>query len=274
MNRLRFMVVCTLGITSSFLFAQQPYSNSSRADGDGVAQAPEQLRRVAPPALDMTPEQLELRADSLRAQKAFADALDYYREAIKKHPTAVLYNKAGMSQLLMLRYDDAKKDFERATKMDSTYPDAFNNLGVAYYGKHNYKKAIKYYEQALKINEESASFHSNLGTAFFSKKEFDKAVREYMRALEIDPEVFERQSKNGLSARMASIEDRAYYSYVVAKTFASRGDADHCLLYLKKAIEEGYPVTTKFYGDPEFEKVKQDPRIVGLLNAKPTPLPN
>src|SRR5438067_5443583 len=272
MNRFRFM--CAFALISSLALAQQPYSSSPRTDGDGVAQAPEQLRRVAPPAADMTPEQLELRADSLRAQKAFADALDYYREAIKKHPTAVLYNKAGMSQLLMLRYDDAKKDFERATKMDSTYPDALNNLGVAYYGKHNYKKAIKYYEQALKINEESASFHSNLGTAFFSKKEFDKAVREYMRALEIDPEVFERQSKNGLSARMASIEDRAYYSYVVAKTFASRGDADHCLLYLKKAIEEGYPVTTKISADPEFDKVKTDPRIVSLLSTKPTPLPN
>jgi tetratricopeptide (TPR) repeat protein len=137
------MVVCTLSISSLALAQQSNNSNVSGTDGDGVAQAPEQLRRVAPPAPDMTPEQLELRADSLRAQKAFADALDYYREAMKKKVSAVLYNKAGMSELLMLRYDDAKKDFERATKMDASYADAFNNLGVAYYGQHNYRKSVK-----------------------------------------------------------------------------------------------------------------------------------
>ena len=56
--------------------------------------------------------------------------------------------------------------------------------------------------------------------------------------------------------------------------FASRGDADRCLLYLKKAIEEGYPVASSFYSDADFEKVKSDPRIISLVTAKPNPLPN
>jgi tetratricopeptide (TPR) repeat protein len=273
MNRLRFMVVCTLSITSLAL-AQQNNSNVSRMDGDGVATAPEQLRRVAPPAADLSAEMLETRADILRAQKAFADSLDYYHEAMKKKPTAVLYNKAGIAELQMLRYDEAKKDFERATKLDHTYAEPFNNLGVVYYIKRNYRKAVKYYEQAIKQDPETGSFHSNLGTALFSRKEFDRATQEYMRALELDPEIFERHSNAGVSAHMSSPEDRAHYSYVVAKMFASRGDTDHCLLYLKKAIEEGYPVASKFYADSEFDKVKKDPRIVSLVSSKPTPLPN
>lgn len=241
---------------------------------DGVVTAPEQLRRVAPPPIDLSPPQLEQRADELRAQKAFADALDYYHEAIKKKPSAGLFNKAGIAELQMLRYDEAKKDFDRAAKLDSSYAEAYNNLGVVYYIKRNYRKAIKYYGEAIKHDGSSASFHSNLGTALFSRKEFDKATQEYMRALELDPGVFERHSNAGISAHMSSPQDRAHYSYVVAKMFASRGDAEHCLLYLKKAMEEGYPVLTKFYNDAEFEKVKKDPSILGLLSSKQVPLPN
>ena len=274
MNRLLFLVIFIASTLSSVVSAQQPGYNSGSAGESSVVTTPEQLRRVAPPATDLTPQQLEDQADSLRAQKAFADSLDYYREAIKKKPSAALYNKAGIAELLLLRYDDAKKDFERSIKAEPSYAEAYNNLGVAYYSKHNLKKAIKYYSEAIKHRDESASFHSNLGTALFSRKEFDKASQQYTRALELDPDIFERQSRTGISMQLSSPQDRAHYSYVVAKMFAARGDTEHCLLYLKKAMEEGYPVASKFNHEAEFEKVKKDPRIIGLLNSPPVSLPN
>ena len=256
-------------------FAQSPSVYSAKPkDNNGTVTAPEQLRRALPPAVDLTPAQLEARGDELRAEKSYADALDYYHEAIKRKASSAVYNKAGIAELQMLRYEEAKKDFERAAKLNSANAEAYNNLGVVYYIKRNYRKAIKYYGEAIKRDETSASFHSNLGTALFSRKEFDKATQEYMRALQIDPDVFERHSNAGVAAHMSSPQDRAHYSYVVAKMFASRGDADRCLLYLKKAIEEGYPVASTFYNDAEFAKVKSDPRIISLLRAKANPLPN
>ncbi len=273
----RVALICSATIVSSLIWAQESGSKTwSRlpATQDGAVTAPEQLRRVAPPAIDLNTAQLEERADELRAEKAYADALDYYHEAIKKKPSAALYNKIGIAELQMLRYNEAKKDFERSTQIDSSYADAYNNLGVVYYIKRNYRKAIKYYGEAIQRNDQSSSFHSNMGTALFSRKQFDKATQEYMRALELDPEVFERHSNAGISAHMSSPEDRAHYSYVIAKMFATRGDTEHCLLYLKKAMEEGYPVASKFYNDTEFEKVRKDPRIIGLLTSKQIPLPN
>src|SRR5205085_2220624 len=273
MSRLRLILIGLSLATSAF--AQSPSVYSAKPnDNNGTVTAPEQLRRALPPAVDLTPAQLEARGDELRAEKSYADALDYYHEAIKRKASSGLYNKAGIAELLMLRYEEAKKDFERAAKMSSSNAEAYNNLGVVYYIKRNYRKAIKYYGEAIKRDDNSASFHSNLGTALFSRKEFDKATQEYMRALQIDPDVFERHSNAGVSAHMSSPQDRAHYSYVVAKMFASRGDADRCLLYLKKAIEEGYPVASSFYSDADFEKVKSDPRIISLVTAKPNPLPN
>lgn len=244
-------------------------------DGSTVITTPSQLRRIEPPPQLATEQQLEQTADILRAEKFYADAVDYYQAARRKSSSpAVLYNKEGIAELLFVHLRDAKHDFEHAIKADPSYPEATNNLGVLYYNLHNYGKAIKYYRKAIKLNPDSASFHSNLGTAYFSKKEYELASHEYAAALSLDPEIFDRHSQTGISAQVASLEDRARYSYIIARMFAARGDADHCLLYLKKAMEEGYKVEVNFQKDREFSSFRKDPRFIALLQHSPDPLPN
>ena len=243
--------------------------------GDNSATTPEQLRRAGPPPQNATAAELERLGDNLRFQKAYADALDYYRAAIKRGPdSAILHNKAGMAELQMLRYQEARKEFQRSTKMDPKYADAFNNTGVIFYIERNYGKAIRNYKKALEVTETSASFHSNLGTAYFARKDYDKATREYMRALQLDPEIFERKSREGISARMASPEDRARYHYVIAKMYASQHEMDKCLLYLRKAMEENYAGLDGVYTESEFAGLRKDPRFAEMMSRRPPPLPN
>ncbi len=242
------------------------------AAGDTVT-APSQLRQVAPPEATLSAEELEVRADALRNQKAYADALDYYRAAIAKQPTSARYNKAGIAQLQMMRYDDARKSFQRAVKLDKNNAEARNNLGVIYYIGQSYRKAIKEYKKAIALKPNAASFHSNLGTAEFSRKQYEKASEAYLKALEIDPDVFERRSNAGVQMHMASPADRAGYHYTIAKMFATRGDADRCLLYLRKAMEEGYPEIGKVYKEEAFTGVRQDPRFTALMEQKPLAIP-
>jgi tetratricopeptide (TPR) repeat protein len=245
-----------------------------------AAQAPlEQLQvmppvpRVGPPPSDWSVAQLEKEGDRLRADKAYLDALDYYEAAIAKHPTSVLHNKAGVTELQLQRFHEAEKAFQRAIKADKRYPDAHNNLGVIYYLSKKYGKAIKEYDKALKLMETSASFHSNLGTAYFSKKEFEKATLEYSRALQLDPDIFERTSHTGVAAQMSSPEDRAHYDYVVAKMYARLGITERSLLYLRKAMEEGYKEIGRVYRDNEFAGLRKDPRFAELMAARPAAIP-
>ena len=58
-----------------------------------------EIHRAGAPPPDASPEQLETRGDELRAQKALADSIDYYGAAIRKQPTAPLYNKIGIAEL-------------------------------------------------------------------------------------------------------------------------------------------------------------------------------
>lgn len=234
----------------------------------GTAIVPQQIRKAEPPSPTASAQELEDSADDLRGEKAFADALDYYHAAMAKADTAILHNKVGITYLEMLRYDAAKREFERATKMDKNYPEPYNNLGVIEYIHKNYGRAAKRYEQAIKLRDDSASFHSNLGTAYFAQKQYEKATVEYSKALAIDPDIFERKSRGGVSLQLASAEDRAKYEYVIAKMYAVMGNSDRSLIYLRKAIEDGYHSIDDVYKDHEFTTMRKDPRFVDLMASR------
>lgn len=219
-----------------------------------------------------TPEQLEQRGDELRETKNYLDAIDYYDAAIKKHPTAILQNKVGMTYLSMGNLEKAQKCMQKSIKLDKDYAEAFNNLGVVFYLRKKYGQAEKNYTKALAIRE-SASFHSNLGTVFVEKKEFDKGMSEYAKAFAMDPDIFERSSRSGVSARMSSPEDRARFFYFLAKLYASKGENEKSLLYLKKSMEEGFAEIDNVYKDAEFATLRKDQRFTELMAQRPTAIP-
>src|SRR5215813_8197727 len=162
-----------------------------------VQVGPPPIRRADPPAPSASAQELEGLGDQFRSDKNFLDAIDYYAAAARKAPSASLLNKMGICNLLLQRYREARKDFNKAIKVDAAHADAYNNLGVVYYEERDYGRAIKNYQKAVSLNGEAASYHSNLGAAYFSKKQFDKASASYSKALELDPDVFERISRAG-----------------------------------------------------------------------------
>jgi tetratricopeptide (TPR) repeat protein len=235
-------------------------------------------RRIEPPPPDAAVQDLDERGDQLRAEKAYLDAIDYFQAALKKLPpkdarAAVEYNKIGITQLRLARYYDARKNFERAVKINPKYAFAFNNLAVANYLDKKYGRAVKYYRRAIEMDPDNASFHNNLGSAYFAKKDLDKAVAEYGRALQLDPDIFERRSDMGIVAQTSSPEDRAHFSYVLAKMYAQQGHADRALLYLRRAMEEGYKDIKNVYQDEEFAKLRKDERFISLMAQPPMAIP-
>lgn len=239
-----------------------------------VSVTPPPIQKIERPPADANPAELEQRGDQLRGEKAYLDALDYYEAALKKLPkgpaAAMVLNKVGITQFQMQRYKDSKKSYEKAIKNDKTYANAYNNLGVVYYRDKRYGRAIKYYRKAIVLDETNASFHNNVAAAFFADKKMDKAVPEYQRALELDPDIFERRSTSGIVAQIAP-EDRAHYSYLLAKMYAQTGQFDRALLYLRRAIEEGYKNVDNALHDSEFAQLRKDPRFNELMTVQRPP---
>jgi tetratricopeptide (TPR) repeat protein len=239
-------------------------------NSEQVEVGPPPLHRIEPPAAGASARELETVADELQADKNYLDAIDYYEAALKKDPSnVILMNKVGMSQLLLRRYKDARKNFDRAIKLDKNYANAYANMAVVCYQEGSYAKSIRYYDKAIQLDGAQAVFYNNRAASLFAKKQFEKATADYNKALQLDPDILERASRGaGVQAKLPSPGDIAHYDYVIAKLFARNGSADRSLHYLKKAMEEGYSHIKDVYKDSEFSAVRKDPRFAELMAAK------
>jgi len=232
-----------------------------------AAVVPQSPRAIAEKNTTLTDE---VRGDIMMARKMYRDAIDFYRPTADK--SAVMANKTGIAYHQLGELDNAKKYYERAIKLNRSYPEAFNNLGTVHYAKKSYGNAIKSYEKALALTPEAAPVWTNLGTAYFARKKYPEALRAYQYALQLDPEVFERRGSNGVMLQERSVEEKAMFYYTLAKSYAQAGDEERMLRYVRFALENGFKERKRFLEEPEFAAFKENVHLKELLAAEQTVL--
>ena len=229
------------------------------------------LRASIPPSAIPRPNiSPELRGDIYMARKMYREAIDMYRQA--PADSAVVSNKVGIAFHQLLLLDLAKKNYERAIKLDPKYPEAINNLGTIYYAQKSYRRSITYYKRALRVSSPTASIYANLGAAYFARKNYKVASEYYEQALKLDPEVFEHHGTFGTLMQERTIEERAMFHLYLAKMYAKSGANERALIYLRKALEEGVKDRDKIPDMPEFSLLKTNADFKQLLAENPKPL--
>ncbi len=231
---------------------------------------PDLRASVPPPALPRPNISPELRGDIYMARKMYREAIDMYRQG--SPDSAAITNKIGIAFHQLLLLDLAKKNYERAVKLDPKYPEAINNLGTIYYAQKSYRRSIGYYKRALRCSSPTASIYANLGAAYFARKNYKVASEYYEQALKLDPEVFEHHGNFGTLMQERTIEERAMFHLYLAKMYAKSGANDRALIYLRKALEEGVKERNKIPDMPEFSLLKMNADFKQLLADNPKPL--
>jgi tetratricopeptide (TPR) repeat protein len=251
------MVSSLLFVTSlCFQIQGTPAGYHPSPDVKQTAPSTESARNVTP----------EMRGDIFMARKMYREALETYKTG--PADSAVIANKIGIAYHQLLDLEDARRNYERAVKLRPDYAEAINNLGTVYYARKSYRRAIAQYKKALRITPDSASILSNLGTAYFARKNYDLAYGTYQQALALDPDVFEHRSSMGILLQERTVEERAKFHYYLARTYAKKGDVEHTLIYVRKALEEGFKETNKFKQDPEFAIVRDNPEFQQIISAE------
>jgi tetratricopeptide (TPR) repeat protein len=221
---------------------------------------------------DLTDEQM---ADLYMARKQYREATQLYKKLADQNPQNPVYlNKLGIALHQQTALGQALKYYERAVKADPTYADAQNNIGTIWYQRKKYGKAIKAYRKAIEIRGDMPVLYSNLAYAYFSDKKYQEAITAFRQALVIDPQFFERaSSKSGSVLQDRTVGDRGRFYFLLAKSYAESGNVERCLIYLRKAKDEGYKELNAVKTDPSFAAVLKDPAIQEVLAPKPADNP-
>ena len=222
------------------------------------------------PAKPVSPEE---RADIFMARKAYADAIDYYRRALKRDAAnAGIWNKLGIAYQLQMDYRDARKSYKESTHKQADFAEPWNNLGTTYYLQGKYRRSVKYYTHAVELGPGAASFHLNLGAAYSQMKKFPEAIQQYRQALKIDPNVLTEHSSTAavVQARGADVE----FYFCLAKAFASLARPDDSVRFLRRALEDGFKDFKRLDDDPDFQKISKYPAYVELRKNLPVAIPD
>ena len=214
-------------------------------------------------AQSLTPSE---RGDIYMARKMYREAIETYMQA---PASAVLLNKIGIAYHQLADLDNAGKYYQRAVKMDPNFVDAVNNLGTVYYSKKSYRRAIAEFRKVLNVKPEAASTWANLANAYFERKQYELSTDALQKALELDPNVLESHSSVGSLVQDRNVADRAEYHYYLAKSLAKKGQNADALIYIRKALEEGFKERQKFQEEPDFAGLRDDPEFKQLMAVEP-----
>jgi tetratricopeptide (TPR) repeat protein len=204
-------------------------------------------------------------------RKQYREAEELFHQLTIQQPkNAVYWNELGITFHSQSELSPALKCYQKSSKLDSHYADAFNNIGTIYYEQKKYAKAIRAYRKAIAIREDFSAFYLNLGYAYFGQKQYEESIAAFRKAVQIDPQAFEmNKSRVGTVIQDRSLStDRGRFYFLLAKSFAEAGDVDRCILYLKKAHDEGFQDLNSMKTDPSFAAVLKNPDVQEILAPK------
>jgi tetratricopeptide (TPR) repeat protein len=228
---------------------------------------------AASPSTDvpLTPRQnAETHADILGAQKDYLAAAHAYEDILRDDPrNARVLNKTGVAYQTLGDSMLAERYYKKALSVDKKFATALNNLGTIEYTSERYGRAIKYYRKALDVDPKRSTVLSNLGYAYAGNHQFAKALDAFGKALALDPDIFTRHGGNGPLIEQRTAADPGLLFFLLAKSFAKIGDAEHTVQYLKLARDDGYKNFAAAATDIDFKPVIQNPRVREALQLPP-----
>ncbi len=159
-------------------------------------------------------------------QRGYLDeAGSAFQQAFRDDPSSAeaLYG-IGSVYLSQNKNDAARETFERAVKLQGTYPgtlpDSWNNLGVIATREGRIDDSITSFEQALRANSHHLAALDNLGNAYRLEKRWDEARKVLERAVEIAPE--DPEANYSLGMVFAQTDDAAKADEYLHRALAAR----------------------------------------------------
>lgn len=107
-------------------------------------------------------------------------------------PKANEYLAKGKTYADKGKLGEAEKAYSIAIKNDSTFAEAYSNLGTVYYKQNAYKLAEQMFEKALQLNPQMTEAKQNLGILYYASDMVEQAIKLWQEALDQDSSYSDR----------------------------------------------------------------------------------
>ena len=144
----------------------------------------------------------------------------YYREAVTNEPkNADYWNSFGLALTGTGKYEEARKAFSEAIKLQSDLWDARLNYAFTYRKESKFEQEIKELQALITKNPDYLTAYRNIGVTYVDLKQDAKAVEYWQKA--------------------AAKETTGEYEYNIGINYVARGDIKTATEWYIKSAREG-----------------------------------
>jgi len=181
-------------------------------------------------------------------------ALSLMQRAIVRHSNpAQVHNGIGNVYKDLAELEKAEQAYETAIKHQSTYAEAYFNLGLLKHQQGVQKEALNNLLEAIKLQPQNPTFHNAIAITHQDMGNFDAAETAFKHALMLDNNYV--KALHNLGALLRSL-----YRYEDALVFLTRA-----MKLAPRLVEPRYIVANIYYELGDFDKADEEYRKVITL---------
>ena len=125
-------------------------------------------------------------------QKKYDQSINYLNNSINLDPTFPNpYNNLGIALTETTNYLEAKKNYDKAIDLNKNYIDAYLNRGISLNKLNRYEEAVQDFKVVIKANPNNSKAYNNLGNIYKNLENYEKSILFYDKAINIDSNFLE-----------------------------------------------------------------------------------
>lgn len=135
--------------------------------------------------------------------------IDFWQDCVKKAPQKErTHHNLGFAYYEIGRWEDARREFETALRLNPGYALSAYNLGLVFYQEGMMEQAIGCYRKALTLDDSKPDTYFNLGLAYYQSGRYSESVDCFKALLKLKPDYENAHQRLDLAYRRLRERDR------------------------------------------------------------------